>query len=181
MGFVIFTVASALLASVTATGNQGILELIVFRLLQGVGGGFLMVNSSAVLTDYFPRNELGKALGLNQIAGLIGGIVGLILGGVLSAIDWRFIFLVNVPVGIVGSIWSYLTLKDVGTKNTQKIHVLDNALFGGFLTLLLISATYMLVPYDGSQFGFTNPIVIIGLPVSLVLLGLFLYEERKNT
>ncbi|MUN28897.1 MFS transporter [Sulfuracidifex metallicus] len=179
LGFVIFTVASALLASVTATGNQGILELIVFRLLQGVGGGFLMVNSSAVLTDYFPRNELGKALGLNQIAGLIGGIVGLILGGVLSAIDWRFIFLVNVPVGIVGSIWSYLTLKDVGTKNTQKIHVLDNALFGGFLTLLLISATYMLVPYDGSQFGFTNPIVIIGLPVSLVLLGLFLYEERK--
>ncbi|MCY0850740.1 MFS transporter [Sulfuracidifex metallicus] len=179
LGFVIFTVASALLASVTATGNQGILELIAFRLLQGVGGGFLMVNSSAVLTDYFPRNELGKALGLNQIAGLIGGIVGLILGGVLSAIDWRFIFLVNVPVGIVGSIWSYLTLKDVGTKNTQRINVLDNALFGGFLTLLLISATYMLVPYDGSQFGFTNPIVIIGLPVSLLLLGLFLYEERK--
>lgn len=179
LGFVIFTVASALLASVTATGNQGILELIAFRLLQGVGGGFLMVNSSAVLTDYFPRNELGRALGLNQIAGLIGGIVGLILGGVLSTIDWRFIFLVNVPVGIVGSIWSYLTLKDVGTKNTAKIHVLDNALFGGFLTLLLISVTYMLVPYGGSQFGFSNPIVIAGLPISLILFGAFLYEERR--
>lgn len=179
LGFVIFTVASALLASVTATGNQGILELIAFRLLQGVGGGFLMVNSSAVLTDYFPRNELGRALGLNQIAGLIGGIVGLILGGVLSTIDWRFIFLVNVPIGIIGSIWSYLTLKDVGTKNTTKIHVTDNALFGGFLTLLLISVTYMLVPYGSSQFGFSNPIVIAGLPISLILFGAFLYEEKR--
>ncbi len=179
IGFVIFTVASALLASVSAKGNEGVLQLILFRLLQGVGGGFLMVNSSAILTDYFPRQELGRALGLNQVAGLIGGIVGLILGGVLSAIDWRFIFLVNVPVGIVGSIWSYLTLKDVGTKNTQKIHVVDNLLFGGFLTLLLISVTYMLVPYNGSQFGFSNPLVIGGIPLSLAMLGAFIYVEKK--
>lgn len=179
LGFAVFTVASILLSSVTSTGNRGMLELILFRILQGVGGGFLMVNSSAILTDYFPRSELGKALGLNQVSGLVGGVVGLILGGVLSEIDWRLIFLVNVPVGIVGTVWSWLTLKDRGVRAKESIDVLGNLLFGSFLVLLLISTTFILVPYGGSDLGFGNPLVFLGIPTSFLLLALFVVVERK--
>jgi len=179
MGFGIFTVASLLLASVTSTGNTGMLELILFRILQGVGGGFLMVNSSAILTDYFPKWELGKALGLNQVSGLVGSVVGLILGGVLSEIDWRLIFLVNVPVGILGTLWSWLTLKDKGVKAKESIDVLGNLLFGSFLVLLLVSVTFILIPYGGADLGFGNPMVFLGIPASFVLLALFVIVEKR--
>jgi len=179
IGLVIFTIASALLSAVVAKGTTAILELIIFRLLQGVGGGFLMVNSAAILTDYFPRNELGKALGLNQVAGLVGGLAGLILGGVLSAINWRFIFLVNVPIGAFAAIWSYRTLKDIGQKRKGKIDIKGNILFTGFITLLLIAISYILIPYGGSQLGFGNPIVWIGLPLSLIMLVSFIFIETK--
>ncbi|MBW9140896.1 MAG: MFS transporter [Candidatus Aramenus sp.] len=179
IGLVIFTVASLLLSSVSAKGTAGVLQLIVFRILQGVGGGFLMVNSAAILADYFPRQELGKALGLNQVAGLVGGIAGLILGGVLSAINWRLIFLVNVPIGAFAAVWAYKTLKDIGEKRKGRIDLAGNLLFTGFITLLLIAVSYALIPYGNSQLGFGNPIFWIGLPTSLIMLIAFVFVERR--
>ena len=104
MGFAIFTVGSILLWLTPGTGNTGALELILFRLVQGVGAGFLFSNSAAILTDAFPTNQRGLALGINQIAAILGSVIGLILGGILSYFSWRLVFLVSVPVGIVGTV-----------------------------------------------------------------------------
>ena len=121
LGFAIFSLASILLSLTPGQGNTGALELIIFRLLQAVGGGFLFSNSTAILTDAFPHSERGMAMGLNQIAFIGGSLLGLILGGVLSAIHWRLVFLVSVPVGITGTIWAYLKLQEIGISPRQKI------------------------------------------------------------
>ena len=179
IGFLIFAVSSGLIATITAQGNTGILEMIILRIIQGIGGGLLMVNSAAILTDYFPKNELGKALGLNQVSGLIGSVAGLILGGVLAVINWRYIFVLDAVVGIVGTIWSFISLKDVNKPVKQPIDVVGNTLFAIGITLLLISVTYGLLPYGNSQLGWGNPWVIGGLITSLVLLTAFTLVERK--
>ncbi|BDC19541.1 MFS transporter [Acidianus sp. HS-5] len=179
IGFLIFAIASALLASITATGNLGVLEMIFFRLLQGVGGGLLMVNSTAVLTDYFDRRELGKALGLNQVAGLVGGVAGLIIGGVLSIYNWRYIFVFSALVGIVGTIWSFLTLKDIQKPIKRSIDVIGNTLFALGVTILLISVTYGLLPYNNQPLGWSDPWVMIGIVISLSMIGSFIYVEKK--
>ncbi len=179
IGFLIFAIASALLSSITATGNLGVLEMIFFRLLQGVGGGLLMVNSTAVLTDYFNKNELGKALGLNQVAGLIGGVAGLIIGGVLSVYNWRYIFIFSALVGVIGTIWSFLTLRDVQKPVKRSIDAIGNTLFAVGVTILLISVTYGLLPYNNQPLGWSNPWVITGIVVSLSFIGSFIYVERK--
>src|SRR5215472_11324244 len=112
LGFAIFTVASILLFFIHGTGNTAAMQLIVYRLIQGVGAAFLMSNSTAILTDAFPANERGLALGLNSVCAIAGQFIGLILGGVLAAFNWRAVFLVSVPFGIIGTVWAYLMLHE---------------------------------------------------------------------
>ena len=115
LGFLIFTIGSTLLALTPNTGNAGAIELILFRIIQGIGSGFLLSNGAAILTDAFPANERGRALGINQIAGIAGSFIGLIAGGLLAVVHWRLVFLVSVPVGIIGTIWSYTFLRETAT------------------------------------------------------------------
>src|SRR5271169_5541457 len=124
LGFAIFTVGSILLSLTPNLGDLGAIEIIVFRIVQGIGGAFLFANSAAIITDAFPANERGKALGINQIAFLAGSLIGLVLGGVLAVINWRLVFLVSVPVGIIGTIWSYWKLKEQNiVRKKQKMDV----------------------------------------------------------
>ncbi|BFI76804.1 MFS transporter [Sulfurisphaera ohwakuensis] len=180
LGFAIFTIGSILLSITPNQGDLGALEIILFRVIQGIGGAFLFANSAAILTDAFPSYERGKALGINQIAALAGSLIGLILGGILSTINWRYVFLVSVPVGIFGTVWSYLKLKELSKPNkTEKIDWLGNTLFAGGLILILIAITYGLLPYGSSQLGWGNPYVIASLVSGIGLIIGFLYAERK--
>ncbi len=180
IGFVIFTVGSVLLYLTPGRGDFAADYLIVFRIVQGIGGAFLFSNSAAILTDAFPYNERGKALGLNQVAALVGSLAGLILGGVLSALNWRYVFLVSVPVGIVGTAWSYTKLKELATiRPNQKIDVYGNATFAAGLTLVLIAITYGLLPYGLSSTGWENPWVMAGLAVGLAMLAVFPFIESR--
>jgi len=179
LGFLIFAISSGILSTVNGYGDSAVLEMIILRLFQGVGGGLLMVNSAAILTDYFPKNELGKALGLNQVSGLVGGVAGLIIGGVLSVINWRYIFLLDFVVGIIGTLWSFKSLRDVQKPIKQPLDIIGNVLFALGITLLLISVTYGLLPYSNQQLGWGNPFVITGLTISFLAIGIFVFVERK--
>ena len=179
LGFAIFSFASILLSLTPGQGNTGALELIIFRLLQAVGGGFLFSNSTAILTDAFPSSERGMAMGLNQIAFIGGSLLGLILGGVLSAIHWRLVFLVSVPVGITGTIWAYLKLKEIGVITKQKFDVIGNTTFGAGLTIFLASLIYGIMPYGSSPMGWTNPWVQGGMVAGIILLIAFVFIEMR--
>jgi EmrB/QacA subfamily drug resistance transporter len=180
IGFIIFTVGSLMLSLIPSIGNAGAMELIIFRLIQAIGGGFLFANSAAILTDVFPPNERGLALGLNGVAFNGGSLIGLILGGLLAAINWRLVFLINVPIGIAGTIWAYLKLQE--TSVPSKTHGLDlagNTTFGAGLTLLLIAITYGIMPYGHSPMGWTNPWVQGGMVAGIILLVAFVFIEMR--
>jgi MFS family permease len=178
LGFAIFTVGSILLWLTPGTGNTGALELIFFRLIQGVGSGFLFSNSAAILTDAFPANQRGLALGINQVAAILGSVLGLILGGILAYFSWRLVFLVSVPVGIVGTIWAYLMLREVATiRKHQKIDWAGNITFAFGATILLLGITYGIEPYGGSPTGWGNPLVIGALVLGVILLAAFVWIE----
>jgi len=180
LGFAIYTVGSLLLALTPNTGHLGALELILFRVVQGIGAAFLFSNSAAILTDAFPPNERGKALGLNQVAVLAGSILGLVIGGVLATYDWRYVFLVSVPFGVMGTLWSHYRLKEVATiRKNQKLDIWGNVTFGAGLITLLISLTYGLVPYGNSPMGWGNPFVIAGLAAAFILLAAFPVIESR--
>jgi EmrB/QacA subfamily drug resistance transporter len=178
LGFLIFAIGSTLLALTPSTGNTGALELIIFRLIQGIGSGFLLSNSAAILTDAFPANQRGRALGINQIAGIAGSFIGLIVGGILAAINWRLVFLVSVPVGIAGTIWAYMMLRETATiREHQKIDWLGNVTFALGLTIFLLGITYGIEPYGGSPMGWSNPLVIGAILLGIVLLAAFVWIE----
>ena len=178
LGFLIFAIGSTLLALTPGTGNTGALELIIFRLIQGIGSGFLLSNSAAILTDAFPANQRGRALGINQIAGIAGSFIGLIVGGVLAAINWRLVFLVSVPVGIAGTIWAYTMLREIASiRQHQKIDWLGNVTFALGLTIFLLGITYGIEPYGGSPMGWSNPLVIGAILLGLALLVAFIWIE----
>jgi EmrB/QacA subfamily drug resistance transporter len=183
LGFAIFAIASTLLyvVSYTFTGITAVILLILFRLIQGFGGGFLFANSTAILTDAFPQNQRGTAMGINQIAAIVGSVLGLIMGGILSAIDWHLIFLVSVPVGIIGAIWSYVALHEIAPiKKSQAIDILGNVTFAAALTAILLSMTYALLPYGGGSMGWSNPYVIVGSILGVVLLVIFIIIELRT-
>jgi EmrB/QacA subfamily drug resistance transporter len=174
LGFAIFTVGSVLCSITPSQGDAGAIELIVFRIIQGVGGAFLFANSAAIITDAFPINERGKALGINQISFLSGSLVGLVLGGTLAIYDWRLVFIVSVPVGVVGTVWSYLKLKERGSiRRNQKLDVWGNLAFGAGLTLILAGVIYGLIPYGNSAMGWGSQWVIAALVAGAGLLIAF--------
>jgi MFS family permease len=180
LGFLIFAIASILLWLTPGTENTGAIELIVFRLLQGIGSGFLFANSAAILTDAFPANQRGLAMGINQIAAILGSVIGLILGGILSYFDWRLVFLVSVPVGIVGTIWAYLMLRETATiRKHQKIDWPGNITFAVGLTILLLGITYGIEPYGNSPMGWGSPLVISMVSGGTVLLTIFVCIELR--
>jgi len=178
IGFAIFAVGSILLWLTPGTGNVGALELILFRFVQGVGAAFLFANSAAIITDAFPAHQRGLALGINQIAAIVGSVIGLIMGGILSYFDWRLVFLVSVPVGIVGTIWAYMMLREVATiREHQKIDWAGNLTFVAGLTILLFGITYGIEPYGSSPTGWGNPLVIGALCGGFMLLAAFIWIE----
>ena len=139
------------------------LWLIVMRVLQGVGGALLMANSSAIITDAFPVDQRGLALGLNMVAGIAGSFLGLVIGGVLAPIDWRLVFLVSVPVSLFGTVWAYLRLRDTGVRHHGSIDWWGNLTFGVGLVAILVGITYGIQPYAGHIMGWTNPWVLAAL------------------
>ena len=178
LGFAIFTVGSILLWLTPGTGNTGALELILFRLIQGLGAGFLFSNSAAILTDAFPSNQRGLALGINQVAAILGSVIGLVLGGILSYFSWRLVFLVSVPVGIVGTVWAYMMLREIASiRGHQKIDWAGNITFAFGATILLLGITYGIQPYGGAPTGWGNPFVLGAIALGLVLLATFIWIE----
>ena len=178
-GFVVFTFASILLSFDPFYGGRGALWLIGWRMLQAVGGSMLMANSAAILTDAFPAERRGFALGTNQIAGLAGQFVGLVAGGLLAALDWRAVFWVNVPVGVYGTWWAYRKLRDNGERHPGRIDWWGNVTFAVGLGSVLIAATYGIQPYGGHLMGWTNPWVVGGLAGGVALLAVFAIIETR--
>jgi MFS family permease len=180
LGFVVFTLASIALSLDPLTGTHGAMWLIGWRFGQAFGGAMLMANSAAILTDAFPANKRGMALGVNQIAGISGQFVGLLLGGLLAAWNWRLVFWVNVPIGLFGTIWAYKSLREVSTTKTRaKIDWIGNILFAVGLGVLLVAITNGIRPYGGHPTGWTNPWIIGGLVGGVVMLIVFCVFETK--
>jgi MFS family permease len=179
LGFVVFTVASIALSLDPFLGGGGALWLIGWRIVQAFGGSMLMANSAAILTDAFPAGQRGMALGINQIAGISGQFIGLLLGGLLAAWDWRAVFWINVPIGLFGTIWAYVSLREVATTRRAKIDWPGNVTFALGAGLLLVAITYGIQPHGGSATGWTNPWVLGGLGVGVVLLVAFCFIETK--
>jgi MFS family permease len=179
LGFVVFTLASIALSLDPLKGGGGALWLIGFRVVQAFGGAMLMANSAAILTDAFPANQRGMALGINQIAGISGQFVGLLLGGLLAAWDWRAVFWINVPIGVFGTVWAYRSLREIATTRRASIDWAGNATFALGAAAVLAAITYGIQPYGGHATGWTNPWVIAGLAGGAGLLIIFGIIETK--
>jgi MFS family permease len=179
LGFAVFAAFSILLSLTWLHGTAAAWWLIAMRVLQGVGGAMLMANSSAILTDAFPHNQRGLALGLNQVAGITGSFIGLVLGGVLGPLNWRYVFLVSVPFGVLGTIWSYLKLRELGVRRPASLDWWGNVTFGAGLTALLAGITYGIQPYGGHTMGWTSPLVIGLVGGGAALLLIFTMIETK--
>jgi MFS family permease len=178
-GFAIFTIFSVLLAATWMTGTPGVLWLIVMRVFQGVGGALLMGNSNAIITDAFPVDQRGLALGLNMVAAIAGSFLGLVIGGVLAPIDWHLVFLVSVPVSLFGTVWAYLKLRDTGVRHHGSIDWWGNLTFGVGLISVLVAITYGIQPYAGHIMGWTNPWVLGALIGGAVVLAVFCVIETR--
>src|SRR5438477_167174 len=160
LGFLIFTIGSIALSLTWSTGTAGATELIVFRIVQGIGGALLFANATAILTDAFPVDQRGMAMGVNLIAGLVGSFTGLLVGGVLADVHWRLVFWVNVPFGLFGTIWAYAKLRDSGRRTRAHIDWWGNLTFGVGLVMVLVGITYGLQPAGGHTMGWTSPFVL---------------------
>ena len=180
LGFAVFTVFSVLLSLTWMDGSSAALWLILMRIGQGVGGALLFANSSAILTDAFPHDQRGLALGVNAVAGIAGSFIGLVLGGVLGPVSWRLVFLVSVPVGLFGTVWSAWKLEDRGIRKPARIDWWGNLTFAAGLVAILVAITYGIQPYGGHTMGWTNPQVVAEMVGGLVLLAIFAAIEVRT-
>ncbi len=178
-GFVVFTIASILLSFDPFDGGHGALWLIGWRVLQATGGSMLQANSAAILTDAFPAEQRGFALGTNQVAGLSGMFIGLVAGGLLAALDWRAVFWVNVPVGVFGTLWAYRKLRDTGRRRGGRIDWWGNITFAVGLGAVLVAVTFGIQPYRHQAMGWSNPEVIGLLTGGVALLAAFAVIETR--
>ena len=179
LGFVVFTLASIALSFDPFHAGSGALWLIGWRLLQGVGGAMLFANSTAIITDAFPADRRGMALGINQVAAIAGSFIGLLVGGLLAVVDWRAVFWVSVPIGIIGTIWSYRSLHETGERNPGKLDWPGNVTFAVGLTAVLTGITYGIQPYGGHSTGWANPWVLSAIFGGLALLVVFVLIELR--
>ncbi|MDA8270434.1 MAG: MFS transporter [Actinomycetota bacterium] len=179
LGFVIFSFFSILLSVTWMKGTSGAIWLISMRILQGVGGAFLFANSSAILTDAFPKNERGLALGINNVAAIAGSFIGLVLGGLLGPVDWHLVFVVSVPFGVAGTIWSYLKLEEHGIRTPSRIDWWGNLTFAVGLIAVLVGITYGIMPYGHSNMGWSNPSVLVMLTLGIAILIVFAVIETR--
>src|ERR1700745_1816403 len=180
LGFGVFTVASIFLTVTWQHGTAGALWLIIWRVVQGIGGAFLFANSTAILTDAFPANQRGTALGINSIAAIAGSFLGLLLGGVLGPINWHLVFLVSAPIGAFGTVWAYFMLKDIGVRKHARMDWWGNILFATGLVAILVGITYGLLPYGGHPMGWTNPWGLTALFGGLAVLGVFFFVANQG-
>ncbi|OEV12280.1 MFS transporter [Streptomyces nanshensis] len=179
MGFAIFACASLALSLDPLSGGGGALWLIGFRVVQAVGGSMLTANSAAILTDAFPAGQRGMALGVNQITALAGQFLGLLAGGLLAAVHWRAVFWVSVPIGVIGTVWSYRSLRETGSRRPGRIDWVGNLTFTAGAGGLLAAITYGIQPYGGHSTGWTNPWVVGGLVTGLGMLVVFCVAETR--
>ena len=179
LGFAVFTLFSILLSVTWLNGDAGALWLILMRVGQGVGGALIFANSSAILTDAFPHEERGLALGINSVSMVVGSFLGLVLGGVLAPFEWRLVFVVSVPVGLMATIWSYRSLREIGLRKPGKIDWWGNLTFAAGLVLLMVGITYGIQPYGAHTMGWTSPLVLSCLLGGLALLAGFCVIEAR--
>ncbi len=179
LGFVIFTAASIALSVDPLHAGPGALWLIAWRIVQAIGGSMVFANSTAILTDAFPARQRGMALGINQVAAIAGSFLGLVLGGLLAEWNWRAVFWVSVPIGLAGTIWSYLSLHELGARQPGRLDWPGTATFAIGLSALLAAITYGIQPYGGHTTGWTNPWVLAGLVGGVSLLVAFCLIETR--
>ena len=179
IGFAVFTVAAIALSFDPFHLGAGAVWLIVWRVVQGVGGAMLMASSSAILTDAFPANQRGMALGVNMVTAVAGSFLGLLIGGALAEWHWQAIFWVGVPIGLAGTVWSMRSLREIGQRTPGRLDWAGTITFGVGLTVLLIGITYGIQPYGQSTTGWTNPAVLGSIVAGLVLLVVFCVVELK--
>ena len=179
LGFALFTLFSLTLTVTWMHGRAAGIWLIVMRIFQGLGAAMLMANSAAILTDAFPPGQRGMALGVNQGAAFSGTFIGLVLGGVLAPINWRLIFLVSVPVGLLGTVWGYLKLRELGTTRAARIDWPGNITFAVGMVLVMVGITYGIEPYGHDTMGWTNPLVLGAVALGVGFLAAFCVIETK--
>ena len=179
LGFALFTFFSLLLTITWMNGRAAGLWLIIVRVFQGVGAAFLIANSAAILTDAFPDNQRGFALGINQAAGISGTFIGLVLGGVLAPINWRLIFLVSVPIGLFGTIWGYVQLREVSHGDRARVDWAGNITFALGLVLVMVAITYGIQPYGRHTMGWASPVVLVCLVSGVLLVAAFAVIETR--
>jgi MFS family permease len=178
-GFAVFTLASIALSLTPGTGQHAALFLIGMRFVQGIGGACLMANSAAILTDAFPAEERGLAMGINMVAAIAGSFIGLVVGGLLADINWRLIFWINVPIGVFGTVWAYWKLRDTGVRTAAAIDWQGNFTFALGLIALLVGITYGIQPYGGRSMGWSSPFVLGALGLGVLLLVAFVVVEHR--
>jgi MFS family permease len=179
LGFAVFTFFSILLSVTWLHGGAGALWLILMRVGQGVGGALVFANSSAILTDAFPHDERGLALGINSVSLVAGSFLGLVLGGILAPLEWRLVFVISVPIGLVATIWSYRSLREIGVRRPGRVDWWGNLTFAAGLVLLMVGITYGIQPYGGHTMGWTSPLVLACMSAGLALLAVFCWIETR--
>jgi len=169
-GFLVFA-----FASLGAGFSPNAEVLILWRILQGIGSAFLFANAAALVTDAFPKEELGLAMGANTMVAAIGLVLGPVLGGALVAISWHWVFWFNVPLALAGAAWGGLILRELAQRDPARSYdVLGTVTFVVGLTGLVLGVS------RGGLSGWTDPLALASLAAAAVLLPTWVVIERRS-